>query len=137
MTRVLATDAPALLVHHLEHIAVTHLGTGKRNTERLQCQLQAHVGHQGTDYAALEATVAQGIAGDDVEDLVPVDDVASAVYHHQAIAVTVEGNTEIGLALQHLGGQRLRCGGAHPIVDVEAIRAATDGNHLGAQLAEH
>ncbi len=137
MTGVLATDTPSLLIHHLQHVAVTDLGAGERDAEGLQRQLQTHVGHQGANHAPLEAAVAQGIARDDIEDLVPVDDVAGAVHHHQAIAVTVEGDTEVGLALQHLGRQRLRGGGADAIVDVETIRAATDGDHLGSQLAEH
>jgi hypothetical protein len=28
-------------------------------------------------------------------------------------------------------------GGAHTVVDVQAIRLAADGHHIGAQLMEH
>ncbi len=40
-------------------------------------------------------------AGDDIEQLVTVDELAAVVRHQHAIAVAVEGDAQIGAMLAH------------------------------------
>ena len=63
--------------------------------------------------------MAQGIPGDDVEDLIPVDDVTCAVHHHQTVAVTVEGDAEIALHSWTLAASASGAGGTDTVIDVE------------------
>ena len=103
----------------------------------MQRQFQTHVGHQGTDDTALETTVAQGIPCDDIEHFITVDEIAGMVNHDQTVTVTIKGNPQISLALQHLGNQCVRRSRTNTIVDVETIRGTAHGDHFSTQLAEN
>ena len=64
--------------------------------------------------------------GDDVDELVAIDDAAEAVDHHQPIAVTIEGDAGRGAHAGHGELQQSRRGRAAAIVDVAAVGRAAD-----------
>src|SRR5688572_26429596 len=50
VARILSTELPAALRHHLQHVAVAHARTRERDLEPGKRLLQGEIGHQGPDY---------------------------------------------------------------------------------------
>jgi len=61
------------------------------------------------------------IAGDGVEQFVAVHDLAGGVAHHQAIAVAVQGDADVGAMLAYRTRQAFSVGGAAFLVDIHAV----------------
>lgn len=57
----------------------------------------------------------------DVEDVVAGDDAALFIHGKAAVGIAVVGKAHIQLVGQHKAAQSLDVGGAHAVVDVEAI----------------
>jgi len=97
----------------------------------------AEVGHQRAGHAAFHATGCDAVARDDVDQLVAVENPPVAVGHHQAVAIAVKGNAEIGLVLFDCGGQGRGVSSAALGIDVEAIGLGADGDDFRAQFMQH
>ena len=108
MTRVLAAELPAALVQHLEHVAVTYLGAGERHGHFLQRVLEPEIGHLRADHAAAQNAARAPVPGNDVQQLIAVIELARRIRHDDAVAVAVEGDSEMRCAALHLGLQRFR-----------------------------
>ena len=76
------------------------------------------------------------VAGADRDDVIAVDDGAVVVDGHQPVAVTVEGETEVGALLDHRGGERPWVGGTAAVVDVATVGLIVDGDDLGSRRGE-
>ncbi len=74
--------------------------------------------------------------GDDVEQLIPIDDAAEMIDHDEPITVAIERKSHIGAHAGHGELQQLRRRGAAAIVDVAAVGRAADRHDLGAEVGE-
>ncbi len=137
MARLLAAEVEAALAHALHHIAVAHLGAFELEAELPQEALQAEVRHDGGHHPAAVQTVLLGVGlGDDGHDLVAVDDHAPLVADHQPVGVAIERDADIGAVVAHGLGHGGRMGRAALLVDVGAVRADANLDHLGPEFVE-
>ncbi len=97
---ILAAKHPAFLLHQFEHVAVAHRCARQRYAAAGERLLEAEVAHQRADDAAGHRAAAPVVERDDVEQLVAVVGVTLGVDHHQAVAVAVEREAEIGAVLE-------------------------------------
>ncbi|MNN18012.1 hypothetical protein D3C81_1312140 [compost metagenome] len=122
VSRVFTTHDPVALQQFGNHIAVTDIGTHEGNTEVSQGQFQPQVTHQGSDHAALQLVALMQITGNDEQQLVAIDHRTRVVDHLNAIAITIEGDTQISM-LSHDGSlQRPHVGRTAIVVDVQPVR---------------
>ena len=70
----------------------------------------------------------------DVEQLVAIQHVAALIHHHEAVAITVEGNADVRSILADLLHEQLRVRGAAPIVDVHAAGLSAHDDRIRAKL---
>src|SRR4030095_14306362 len=73
----------------------------------------------------------------DEYQLVAVHDVTVFVHHQHAIAIPVEGDSEIGTFCAHARTTLFGVRGYAAIVDVETVGIDTCDNHVRAELVEH
>ena len=66
-----------------------------------------------------------------------VDDVARVVHGEAAVGVTVVGDAEVGAVFNDGLREVVEVGGAHPVVDVDAVGVGADQRHPGAGIREH
>ena len=59
------------------------------------------------------------------------------VNHNHAIAVAVEGNTEIRFFSQHTSLERANVGSPHFGIDVYTVRLTTDSDNVRSQFTQH
>ena len=102
-----------------------------------QRQLEAHVAHQSTHRAAAQLPLAQRFTSDDVHDLVAVDFITFVINHNDAVAVTVQSNTQIGFFRDYARLQRTNIGRADFFIDVHAVRFTANRNDVSTQLAQY
>ena len=69
--------------------------------------------------------------------MITVQQFAFLIHHHQAIAVTVEGNTQIGGLFNYSLLQLLRVGRATALIDVKAIRFHRHRDDLGTEFGKY
>src|SRR5260221_5134292 len=111
MSRVLAAALPLLVDEHLEHVAVADAGAREGDAHLAEPALEREVGHQRADHAAREAAARLAMLHDRIQQLVPVEERAVPVGHREAVAVAVEGDAEVSIALDHGARERLRMRG--------------------------
>ena len=73
-----------------KHVTVAHLGAPELDALLAQCHLEAEVAHDRPDHRARSVPARLRARGDDVDELVAVDDAAEPIDHHQPIAVAIE-----------------------------------------------
>ena len=76
------------------------------------------------------------VAGQDVQQVVTIDQHPIAVDHLHPVAVAVESDAQVGTGLPHARLQRLDVGGADAAIDVQTIRAGADDGQLRSEFAE-
>ncbi len=62
---------------------------------------QPEVTHQGTDYRSGQLFIFLAGSGDDEKQLVAIDQLTSMINHNDAVAITIQRNTQIGTFFQH------------------------------------
>ena len=137
VTRLLAAEFIAALVHLFKHIAVADTGTNKTHAvfaaELMQPQIRHHRCH---DRAAAELAATLHIRAADSEHLVTVDDAALLVDEKAAVGIAVECNTNIVAARNDLGGKIIKMRRTAVVVDVYAVRLAVDKVTEAAEASE-
>ena len=72
-----------------------------------------------------------------MQQLVPVVQGPIRSHHHQAVAIPIQGNAQVGPLVLHRLAQGSRGSGAHSGIDVETVGFGTYGPDLGPQLMEY
>ena len=138
MPGLLAAQITPGLAHLLTHIAVTDSGAQQAKPARRQEALKPHIGHDSGDHgAAGQAGLRMPRMGDQRQDLVAINHLPGLIHQHHTIGIAIQGNAQIGAAFLHQSRKRCGRGGAHTLVNIEAIRGDADGDHLGAQFPQH
>ena len=114
MTRGLTAELPSRLAQHLEHVTIAHPGPPESHAPVFQRPLQAEVAHERADYRPAQCIAIATIRGQDEQQLVAVHEIAEMVDHHDAVAVTVEGDADVCSCPLHHEGQKFRLGRAAP-----------------------
>ena len=96
-----------------------------------------HIGHQRADRTRDFFTARQALIDHQVEHFVTVEQPAFGIHHLEPVCVAIQCNTVVGPVLPDGCNQGFRVGGAHFIIDVQAVGRAADGDNLGAQLMKH
>lgn len=79
----------------------------------------------------------QAVGGQHVEQFVAVVEAPRRIDHLQPVGIAVQRDAVVGAVLGDGAHQRLGVRGADAVVDVQPVRRAADGDHVGAQLVEH
>src|SRR5438105_5985300 len=134
---IFSAQVPALGDELLEHVSVADPDALENDAGAHEGVLEAEIAHQRADDAARQHAAPLVVARDHVEELIAVVDDAGGVDHHEAIAVAVEPDSEIGAVALHFFDEqpRIRCAAIG--VDVHAVRRVADGHDVGAELVEH
>ena len=137
MAGLFAAQIVAVLAHMFEHIAVAHGGAGHFEADGGEVAFEAKVGHdRGHDARPGQAAVLFPALGHHGHELVAVHQMAALVHQQHPVRVAIKGDADVRPHLPHLGGERLRGGGAHVLIDVEAIGLHADGEDLRAQFPQ-
>jgi hypothetical protein len=105
------TEHATAFDQRLVHVTVTDVAAHERNLQVGEGLLHAVVAHQRADHRAMQAAFGLPRAGQDVQQVIAVDRIALVVGHQHAVAVTIEGDAEIGAGLADLGRQVVDVGG--------------------------
>ncbi len=135
--RVFAAELPAFLDQLFQDIAVADGRPCKRNADSRQRLFRTQVGHQRADHAAVQELVLLAELRNDEQQLVSVIEPAVLIRHGQAIAVAIEGHTQVRTMRFDRLGQHLRMRGAAIAVDVDSVRLHANGIDLGSQFVKH
>src|SRR5690606_4963330 len=91
MPGVFSTKCPAVLTHKFDHIAVTHIRARKGYTQLLEPQFETKVAHQGAHHTVTTTAVLVFISGNDIQQLIPIDQLTFVIHEYHPITVTVKG----------------------------------------------
>ena len=133
VSALLAAEDETALAHGLENVPVSYRGLDHADARGAHRSHEAEVGHHGGDHGVAHqlAAVAQGEC-EEGEDLVTVDHRPVRVDGEEPIGVAVVRNADIGAVRDHGGLEVAKMGGATAVVDVEAVGARMNLDHLGA-----
>ena len=137
MPRALASELPAARRELFEDVAVADLGTHELDAALAQRELDRHVRHQRADRARHRQALRQAITDHQVQQLVTVVQAPRSVDQLQPVGIAIERDAVVGMVLFHRCDQRGGRGGAETGIDVLAVRAAADRDHVGAEFVEH
>ncbi len=103
----------------------------------LQSHLQTQIGHHRAHHRLVrQPSPAQQSQGANAQNMVAICHPAGVVRHDTAVAVTVEGDPQVGPVALYQGDHDLRMGGAAHAVDILAVGPHSDGDDLRPQLDE-
>ena len=118
-------------------MAVAHLGTDEADATLPQGALETVVGHQRAHHRPLQPAAVLPVAGEDVEQVVTVDDAPVRGDEHHPVAVAVERDAQVRADRRNVLHQRAGVGAAHALVDVQPVRIGTNGVHPRTQFTQH
>src|SRR3569623_1339028 len=130
-------EPPAVFTQHFQHMAIADRGALEIDAERAHRLLEAEVAHYRAYHRAAQVAGLEPRFGDDVQQLVTVDDFAFVIDHDHAVAVAVKSNAKVGAVFEHRHLRRFGMSGTAVVIDVEAVRLDTDGDHRGTEFLEH
>ena len=126
-----------MLVHGLEHVAVTDAGLHHGDAVLGHRAVQPEVAHHGRDERVLHQVPALlHRDGQHRHDLVAVHDPAAGVDREAPVGVAVVRDADVGADPHHVLSQRVQVGRADTVVDVEAVGVGADHGDAGAGIAE-
>ena len=96
--------------------------SGGKLSDSLEERIETEVAHHRPHHRAAQRPGVLQRAGDDVEQLVTIDDPSQVIDHHQAIAIAIERESDVGAHARHRELQQVRRRRAAAIVDVAAVR---------------
>src|SRR5690625_8025476 len=102
-------------------MAIAHLAAHKIDIALRKSLFQTKIAHDRSDNAAIELAGCPARLGQNKQNLITVHPLAPVVNKNHPVTVTIKGQTQIGLFLNHPPGQRLGMGRAAVTVDVEAV----------------
>ena len=138
MARLLTAQRAAVFRHVLVHILVAHGGLGVGDALPVEGAVQPEVGHDGGHHRiAGQLTLLLQVLPADVEDVVAGDDGALLIHREAPVGVAVVGEADVQPVGHHEPPQGVDMGGAHAVVDVEAVRLVAHHIGLGPQRVEH
>ena len=133
----LAAEIPLVLKQAFDDIAVADIGPVETDAQFPECQLESEIGHERSDHIPAQRLLAQARPGDDVENVIPVDEPAVCIDEQDTVAIAVEGDAEIGLLLEDTGLQQFRVCGADAVIDIQTVWIGTDRNDLRTEFRKH
>src|SRR3989338_4107333 len=122
MTGGLSAKQPALLLQPRHDVTVTHADSFEGNIQSFQPQLQTKIAHDRTDHTTEVDFATPAIPGNQIENLVTVNNVAKVIDHDQSIAITIKGDPQVSFGGKLLLHKPLRRGGTTMIIDVQPDR---------------
>src|SRR5438445_1785450 len=125
-----------MFLQHLQHIAIADARAQKRHAEPRDRLFDAVVGHQRAHHRALEPASRNEILRKQIDDVVAVDERTIVIDELYAIAIAVEGNTEVGTLIEYRLAQCRRMRRTAVGVDVEAIRLRADRYDIGTEIGK-
>ncbi len=102
----------------------------------MQGQLDPQIGHQGTDNTALKGSGLLALGGDDVDQLIPIHFRAVTIDHQHSVAITIERNAQVRLAVPDGFFKTLKVRRAYPQVDIQPVGISANNGDRCAQFAE-
>ncbi len=108
MAGTFTAQRPVAFLHQFQHIPIANLGARKTDTEFAQRHFQSQIAHQCADHTTGQTATAIGIAGNDEQHFIAIDNFALAIHQDQPVTVTIQRNAEIGTARQHCFRQQFR-----------------------------
>ena len=121
----------------LQHITIAYPGTHKLHAPLFQSHFHRHVGHECAHHTWDHFVIRQTVVRHQIQQFVTVVQTALRVHHLQSVRIAIERNAKVSLVGFDSTHQRIGMRGTHFVVDVQAIGAAANGNHLGTQLMKH
>ena len=76
-------------------------------------------------------------ARNDIQQMITVQQIAFLIHHHQTIAVTIKGDTQIGRLFDNPLLQLLGMGRATALIDIEAVRLRTHRDDIRTKLVKY
>src|SRR5690606_24057514 len=136
VARRFSSELPLPLLELGHDVAIADRGPREGDIQRLQPQLQTQIAHHGADNAPELHLASTPVAGDHIENFVPVDNVALVIDQNHTVAVAIECDAQISLFRQHLPGQLRGRSGTALVIDVESVRRSTNGFDGSTELPE-
>ena len=134
MAGLLSADAIAVLRHVFIDKAVANGGfliTDAHFVERLIQTEIAH--HGGDDLVARQLAFPLHLTAEDVDDLIPIHNLAVFIYRQTAIRVAVVGKADVQMVFHNKPPQPVDVRRACTAVDVHAVRLSVDDKGFRAQ----
>ena len=123
--------------HFFDDVPVADFGVQNFSAVGRNGTLQPAVGHDGGDHGfAGELIAIEHIGGQNTEDGVSVEHLTFLVGKEDAVAVTVEGDSEVGFFADDFCAHGIGMHGSASFIDVDAVGFGSDGNHFRAQFGE-
>ena len=138
MSRLLAADVVAALLHLFQNISVADLGGGCNYAVFLSELEKAQVGHY-CDHAAIALQCALFLheLREDSQQLIAVDEFAVLVNCQASVCVTVKGKSHIALVLDHCLFEPVHMCRAAVLVDIGSIGLIIGHDDPCAQSLEY
>src|SRR6185312_4643111 len=133
----LAAEDAACLAQEAEHVAIADRRALEIDATLAQRHLQTEVAHHRADHRTSERAAAAARLRNDVEELIAIENAAEVIDHDEADAVAIQREAHVGPHARHGQLQEPGRRGAATVVDVAAVRRATDGDDLGTEVGEH
>ena len=95
MTRRLAAEDAACALEHREHVAVADLGAQKLDAQSRSAISRPRLVITVPTTGPRRASALAPIAGQDVQELIAIDEIAALVDHDDAVAVAVERDADM------------------------------------------
>ena len=129
-----ATERISPCIERLQHVAVADLGIDNVDAGVVHRPPETEVGHDGDDdRITSESAAGLGVECAHGDDLITVDQTTIGVDREEPVCVTVEGDAEVGAALDNSGLQRRWMGRPTPVVDVGAVGSGMEHRHVGTE----
>jgi hypothetical protein len=88
------------LAQQTQHVAVTDVGAAERNTEIPQRLFEPEIAHEGPDDGPAESSFILPGTGQNVQQLVAIDQAPEVIDHDQPVAVAIQRDADIGARCQ-------------------------------------
>ena len=135
VTGGLAAQDSRAFVQARHHIAIADRDALERDALRLERTL-------GRGYSSVPTTGPRSfcqlaLQGNDVEQIVAVDELSAFIDHRNTVAVAVESDPELRAECCHRTLQVCRRRRAASVVDVATVRRAADADDVGPEVGEY
>ena len=119
------------------YMAVTDRRAHKRDVALLQCQFQTEITHHRPNHTTLKQPLVLPIRGENVKQLVSIDDFTPGIHHDHTVTIAVQGDTQIRTMLKYRLADKLRIGRSTLLIDIQAIRINAHCNYVGPEFLKY
>ena len=127
MSRLLAAQRTAVLLHVFVNVLIAHLRLGVVDALALQRLIEAEVGHHRRHHRVVDELAALlHVLAAEIEDVIAVDDLPLLIHAEAAVGIAVKSKTDIEPLLLDELLQPFDVRGARIAVDVQPVRLRID-----------